>query len=109
MKQQNLPTNERERLEMAVGALLDNLRQVVRALDETEDLQWLSPSGHGRLEAGYSDPTGETVVDFRRLSLRSARKLATLEIADMVKRLDGLLARFDRAVAPYEGSTDETG
>lgn len=107
MKQ--LPTNDQEKLEAMVSALLSNVRVIVRALDETDDMQWRAPRTPAPLQIGYSDPTGETVIDYQRLSLRAARRLAVIELGKTVKALDNVIARLERAAAPYdEGDTYET-
>jgi hypothetical protein len=105
MKSRPLPRNERERLEVCVGGLLSNLRELVRALEETDDLQWKRPGeAGGMLPVGYTDPTGETVIDYRRLKLRGVRRDVLREIGDWEAASRRLLNRLDAATEPYEGS-----
>ena len=118
MKLEHIPTTNEQRFEMVMRAMLQNLLALSGAMQETEDLQWITVPTHlKRKQMGHTgsvadsevpDPTGDAAVDEARLKLRSARRLATLEIDQMVKRLDGLLARFDRAIEPYKEDPDET-
>lgn len=99
-----LPRNERERLELSLGRLLSNVRELVRGLDETDDLQWKKPQASSDMTpTGYTDPTGATVVDHRRLRLRGVRRDIMREIEAWEVASLRLLNRLNSAVEPYEG------
>ena len=104
-----IPRNDRERLEQGVGGLLSNLRELVRALEETDDLQWRKPrAGNDKTHSGVSDPTGATVVDYERLRMRQVRKDVLRELEAWEASSARLLQRMNEAAEPYEGGDNGT-
>lgn len=100
-----IPRNDRERLEQGVGGLLSNLRELVRAVQETQDLQWRKPTSgpEDYTHSGIKDITGATVVDHRRLRLRQVNKDILRELEAWEASSARLLQRMNDAAEPYEG------
>ena len=104
----NNPRNDDELFEQSTARLLSNLRELVRAIEETEDLQWRAPNEGRSGETLYTDTTGETVVDARRLRVRRARKHSIKSVARWADESSVLLSLLNSVVRPYEGGDNES-
>lgn len=99
-----------------VIALLDELREraadVGRLLDEALVCQWqASPAPRPREDTTErskggppSDPTGDVVLDDRRLALRSAVDSAALSLRVAKAGLGGAHRRLEEALRAWEGA-----
>jgi len=93
---------------LVVGAM-----NLTRAIDAAEEIQWeASPVPKPREDTtqratgGHGDPTGDIVLDPRRLAVREALSEAEKEVRDLTVRLSKMTATLNESVDAWNGVTE---
>ncbi|CCQ44286.1 hypothetical protein ARTSIC4J27_210 [Pseudarthrobacter siccitolerans] len=103
-----------DKLTEALRAVTAESLQIIRLLDAAAEIQW-EPSPvpkpredtTQRAKGGHGDPTGDIVLDARRLAVRESFTRAERALADYLAFLRSTRQELARAVENWNGETVE--
>lgn len=88
--------------------------QIVRLLDAAAEIQWEAApvpkpreDTTQRAKGGHGDPTGDIVLDARRLAVRDAVVTGEREILAYLETLRGARLRLESAIEAWNGEPRE--
>ena len=98
---------DRQRLENLLDQAEADLKAIRETLDVAEEAQWLRSPVKGenvKVRSNHpGDPTGDTVIDPRRLKLRQSVKAADGNLLKASALLKGTRAALERGLRAWEG------
>ena len=96
---------EERRLTLLLRECAGAVRSLAGRLPDAYERQW-SPGGGRSPALDYSDPTGETAVDVRRLRVRTAVLAAERRIEEVTAEVAAAEQELAAALAAWTGVTD---